>query len=354
MTIPSEQKRMVRALKDDVQERPPFWLMRQAGRYLPEYREVRKQSKNFLEFCYSPDLAVEVTLQPLRRYQLDAAIMFCDILVIPDALGQNVQFLEGEGPVLDPVRTVDAVSRLSAERLHEHLAPVYETISRLSREIPEETALIGFSGAPWTNAVYMVEGRGGTNCGVIRNWAEQAPEDFQVLIDLLVDSTSEYLIRQVESGAEIIQLFDSWAGVLSEDQFRRWSIEPTRRIVERLKQSCPGVPVIGFPRNAGPLSEAYVRETGVHGVSLDQDTDPEWIAKTLQPLCTVQGNLDNKVLVTGGEALDRAVLKILETLSGGPFIFNLGHGVLPETPPEHVGRVAELVLGWPGTGQGTG
>ncbi len=352
MTIPSHSKRMVRALNGEVLERPPFWIMRQAGRYLPEYRKVRKQSKNFLNFCFSPDLAVEVTLQPLRRYDMDAAILFCDILVIPDALGQQVQFIEGEGPILESLSSVEDVRKLSADRIHEHLAPVYETLSRLAREIPEQTALIGFAGAPWTVGVYMVEGRGGTDCSRILQWADKEPKDFQMLMDLLVKTTADYLIRQVESGAEIIQLFDSWAGVLSEDQFRRWSIEPTRRIVDRLKDSCPGVPVIGFPRNAGALAEAYVRETGVDGVSLDQNTPLDWIAETLQPLCTVQGNLDNQILITGGDELDREVVKIMKTLGNGPFIFNLGHGVLPQTPLDHVGRVAELILGWPQSSNG--
>ncbi|MBT3305434.1 MAG: uroporphyrinogen decarboxylase [Alphaproteobacteria bacterium] len=352
--MPSNSKRMIRALKGEVLERPPFWLMRQAGRYLPEYREVRKQSKNFLDFCYSPGLAVEVTLQPLRRYHMDAAIMFCDILVIPDALGQEVQFVEGEGPVLDAIRTLDEVQRLSRERIHDHLAPVYETISGLAREIPEETALIGFAGAPWTVAVYMVEGRGGTQCEQIVQWADNAPDDFQVLMDLLVDSTADYLIRQVEHGAEILQLFDSWAGVLNDEQFRRWSIEPTRKIVKRVNENCPGIPVIGFPRNVGQRAEVFVKETGVDGVSLDQDTPLDWIAETLQPLCTVQGNLDNQTLVAGGDALDREVIKILRALSGGPYVFNLGHGVLQQTPPEHVGRVAELILGWPESGNGIG
>lgn len=354
MTIPSHTKRMVRALKGEVLERPPFWLMRQAGRYLPEYREVRKQSKNFLNFCYSSDLAVEVTLQPLERYHMDAAILFCDILVVPDALGQQVRFFEGKGPILDPLRTVEDIRQLSRDRVHEHLAPVYETVSRLAQEIPKHTALIGFAGAPWTVAVYMVEGRGGTDCSRILHWANDAPDEFQVLINLLVETTANYLIRQIESGAEIIQLFDSWAGVLSEALFRRWSIEPMRRIVERLKQSCPGIPIIGFPRNVGTLAMAYAKETGVNGVSLDQDTPLDWIAETLQPICTVQGNLDNRILITGGDELDREVVKILNVLTNGPFIFNLGHGVLPETPPEHVGRVADLILGWPESGNGIG
>lgn len=350
----SDQKLMLRALKGEVLERPPFWFMRQAGRYLPEYREVRKQSKNFLDFCYSPDLTVEATLQPLRRYNMDAAILFSDILVLPDALGQKVEFREGEGPVFKPIRSVADIDSLSSDRIEDHLAPVFETVGRLTKEIPKETALIGFAGAPWTVAVYMVEGRGGTDCGRIRKWADDASDEFQKLVNLLVDTTTVYLTRQVESGAEIIQLFDSWAGILNEEQFRRWSIEPTRRIVDRLRESCPGVPVIGFPRHAGPLAERYVIDTGIDGISLDQDTSLEWIAETLQPKCTVQGNLDNQILIEGGEALDRETIGILKALSKGPFIFNLGHGVLPATPPEHVARVAELVLGWPATAKEVG
>jgi len=352
MTNPSDQKLMIRTLRGETLERPPFWLMRQAGRYLPEYRELRKNTKNFLDFCYSPDLAVEVTLQPLRRFHMDAAILFSDILVIPDALGQNVEFLEGEGPVLDPVRSLEDIKKLNPDGIADYLTPVFEILNRLSREIPEETALIGFAGSPWTIAVYMVEGRGGTDHGKVLGWAENDPEDFQVLIDMLVDATSAYLIRQIESGAEIIQLFDSWAGVLNTDQFHRWSVEPTRRIVERLHDRCPGVPVIGFPRNVGQLAADYVSKTGVDGVSLDQDIPLDWIAETLQPICTVQGNLDNTVLIAGGQELDRSTVNILKALSSGPFIFNLGHGVLPETSPDHVARVAELVRGWPRSGDG--
>ncbi|NQU62634.1 MAG: uroporphyrinogen decarboxylase [Rhodospirillales bacterium] len=349
-----KQKRMLQSLQGTVPDRPPFWLMRQAGRYLPEYRDVRKNSKNFLEFCYTPDLAVEVTLQPLRRYDMDAAIMFSDILVVPDGLGQKVEFLEGEGPVLEPIRSLDGIKKLEPNRVLDHLAPVFEAIKRLSKEIPKETALIGFAGAPWTVAVYMVEGRGGTRCETILDWAKQSPDDFQVMTDLLVETTATYLAEQVKNGAEIIQLFDSWAGVLDADEFQRWSIEPTKRIVERLRDSCPGVPVIGFPRGVGKFAERFVIGTGVDGISLDQDTPLDWIAETLQPKCTVQGNLDNQVLVAGGDALDKAVIDILKALSAGPFIFNLGHGVVPETPPEHVGRVAELVKNWPESSKGIG
>jgi len=353
MTETPKKKRMLRALAGEVADRPPFWLMRQAGRYLPEYRQLRKTAKNFLKFCYTPDLAVEVTLQPLRRYHMDAAILFSDILVVPDALGQDVAFREGEGPVLEPIRSAEGIKRLDSSRLRDHLAPVFETVRRLSREIPAETALIGFAGAPWTVAVYMVEGKGGTNCETIRAWAESAPENFQALMDILVEATSGYLQTQIEHGAEIIQIFDSWAGVLEADAFRRWVVEPTRRIVDTLRVRCPGVPIIGFPRNAGALVEDYVTLTGVDGVSLDQGVALDWIAGTLQPRCTVQGNLDNELLVKGGPELDAAIVGILEALSGGPFIFNLGHGILPATPPEHVARLAEIVRGWPAHGPGT-
>ena len=343
----TNKKRMVCALKGETFDRPPFWFMRQAGRYLPEYRDIRKKSKNFLNFCYSPDLAVEVTLQPLRRYNMDAAILFCDILVVPDALGQKVQFIDGRGPVLEPLRNISDIRQLSCENFHDHLSNVYEAVSILAKEIPKKTALIGFAGAPWTVSVYMVEGHGGTNCNRILNWASEAPNDFQILIDLLTDITGDYLIQQIKSGAEIIQIFDSWAGVLNDDNFYRWTIQPMQKIFRKLKKAYPNVPVIGFPRNVGVLTETFVKETGLDGISLDQNISVDWIAKTLQPLTTVQGNLDNQILITGGAELDLEVTKILQNLNNGPFIFNLGHGILPQTPPENVGRVAELILGWP-------
>lgn len=310
--------------------------MRQAGRYLPEYKKLRTQAKNFLDFCYTPELAVEATLQPLRRYELDAAILFSDILVIPDALGQTVAFKEGEGPVLEPIRTVEGLGQLDIGKVLGHLEPVFKTVSTLSREIPESTALIGFAGAPWTVAVYMVEGHGGTDCGTARRWAYDDPEGFGELIDILVEATSQYLNRQISEGVEAIQLFDSWAGVLSESQFRRWVIEPTIKIVQNVRKVNPDVPIIGFPRHAGVQYETYVRETGVDGVSLDSGVPLDWVKNTLQPLCTVQGNLDNQVLMAGGSALEAETDKILASLSDGPFIFNLGHGVLQWTSPDHV------------------
>jgi len=340
------EKLLIRALKGETLSRPPFWFMRQAGRYLPEYREIRKTAKNFLNFCYTPDLAVEVTLQPLRRLQADAAIMFSDILVIPDALGQDVAFREGEGPVLEPIRNVQGLADLDMGRLDDHLAPVYEVLSRLHKEIPEETALIGFAGAPWTIAIYMVEGKGGTECGLARTWAYQDPDGFGQLMDLLIKSISHYLIKQVEAGAEALQLFDSWAGVLSEQQFRRWVIEPNRQIVENVRAVHPDIPIIGFPRNAGELYEDFVRETGVNGVSLDHTVSLNWAKKKVQPLTTVQGNLDNHLLLAGGQVMEDAVTSLLSTLNEGPFVFNLGHGILPPTPPENVERVAEMIRTW--------
>ncbi len=336
-------KRLIRALNGETLDIPPIWLMRQAGRYLPEYREVRSQAENFLNFCYTPDLAVEVTHQPIRRYDFDAAIMFCDILVIPDAMGQDVAFRQGEGPVLEPVQCIDDLKALSVEPVLDHLSPVFETIRRLRAELPEDKTLIGFAGSPWTIAIYMVEGRGGTDGGTARSWAYREPETFATLIDMIVEATTNYLIAQVDNGVEVLQLFDSWSGVLSEDQFRRWSIEPTKKIVAGVRAKYPDIPIIGFPRGSGLMAAEYVRETGVSGVSLDANAPLAWARDTLQPLATLQGNLDNQLLVAGGQALDETVLRIVKTLGSGPFIFNLGHGIVPHTPPEHVARVVELV-----------
>ena len=341
-------KPLLRALKGETLSTPPFWFMRQAGRYLPEYRKIRKQSKNFLDFCYTPDLAVEVTLQPLRRYGMDGAILFSDILVVPDALGQKVEFIEGQGPVLEALDGMESLRKLSRDGLHGHLAPVYETVRTLAREIPDTTTLIGFAGAPWTVAVYMVQGRGGTDCEKIKSWATNAPDEFEQLIELLVDATADYLLEQVKNGAQVLQLFDSWAGLLEGGQFRRWIIEPNRAIVRKVHESAPDIPVIGFPRKVGDRYEEFVTETGVQGISLDSDVSVDWAARTLQKKCTVQGNLDNQLLIEGGPALDDGVKKILTALSGGPFIFNLGHGILPQTSPGNVGRVADTIKAWGG------
>ena len=339
----SSTKPFLRALRGEAVKPAPFWLMRQAGRYLPEYRELRKTAANFLDFCYTPELAIEATLQPLRRYHMDAAILFSDILVIPDGLGQSVAFREGEGPVLEALESADDFEKLDVDGVVERLEPVFRTVSGVASQLDDKTALIGFAGAPWTVALYMIEGRGGTEGGKIRNWAASRPDEFGQLIDILCEATSRYLIRQIEHGAEALQLFDSWAGLLPETGFRKWIIEPNRRIVDKIREAHPNVPIIGFPRNAGVLYRDFVRETGVNGVSIDASVPLAWAASELQSVCTVQGNLDNHILLSGGEILDSETNRILDQLSDGPFIFNLGHGVMPPTPPEHVGRVAELI-----------
>ncbi len=321
--------------------------MRQAGRYLPEYRDVRARAGGFLELCYSPEMAVEVTLQPIRRYGFDAAILFSDILVVPDALGQPVRFEEGEGPKLDPIGDAASLAHLSAEAIHDRLAPVYETVRGLSEALPKEVTLIGFAGAPWTVATYMVEGGSSRDFAKTRAWSLTDSEGFGRLIDLVTSATADYLCRQVEAGAEALQLFDSWAGVLPEDAFQRWVIEPNARIVSAVKARFPELPVIGFPRGAGVLYERYIEQTGVDAVSLDTTVPLSWAAETLQPKATLQGNLDPQVLLAGGEALDRRVREIVETLGRGPFIFNLGHGIIKETPPEHVTQLLRAVRGAP-------
>ena len=341
-------KRFLQALAGETLTPPPFWLMRQAGRYLPEYRETRTRAGSFLDLCYNPDLAVEVTLQPLRRYGFDAAIVFSDILEVPDGVRQRGSFREGEGPVLAPIRSAEDLSGLDLSGLHDHLAPVYATVKGLSTAIPAETALIGFAGAPWTVATYMIEGGGSKDFSNAKRMMWGEPALFARLMELLIEATGQYLVRQIDNGAEAIQIFDTWAGALPETEFRKWVIEPARKLVERIKTERPGVPVIGFPRGAGMLYETYVRETGVDGVSLDSSVPLDWAAEKLQPHCTVQGNLDPILVVAGGEAMDAAIDRILRTLGKGPFIFNLGHGIIPPTPPENVARLAERVKGWRG------
>jgi len=336
-------KLFLQTLNGITTDRVPFWYMRQAGRYLPEYMEKRKTAGSFLDLCYAPDFAVDVTLQPLQRYHMDAAILFSDILVIPHALGQHLEFRQGEGPVLTPVNTADKINRLSMNNFHEHLAPVYETVNRLHNEIPKTTALIGFAGAPWTVATYMVAGHGSTDQAATRAMAYQEEAVFQTLIDLLVVSTSEYLLRQIKQGAEVIQLFDTWAGNLPDDQFRKWAIEPVKKIIENIREFYPDVPIIGFPKGAGCRYPEYIKATGVTAVSIDTTMPLEWVRDHIQPLCPVQGNLDPLLLVAGGKMMENRVQDILACLGKGPFIFNLGHGIVPQTPPENVARVSEIL-----------
>lgn len=337
------QKRLLQVLSGQSSDQTPIWLMRQAGRYLPEYREVRKQAGSFLNLCYTPELAEEVTLQPIRRYGFDAAILFSDILVIPDGLGQTVGFKEGEGPVLEPITDLQGLAKLNLACVLEHLGPVYETVRRLAKSLPKETTFIGFAGAPWTVATYMVGGRGSPDQGAAKAWAYRAPEEFQKLIDLLVEATVLHLSAQVEAGVEVLQIFDTWAGSLPEPAFRRFAIEPMKRIVTALKKRYPTVPIIGFPRGAGPMTVDYVCETGIQAISLDTGLSLSWARKEVQPLTCVQGNLDPLLLVAGGEEMRNGARFILETLGDRPFIFNLGHGIVPQTPPEHVAELVEFV-----------
>jgi len=339
-------KRLLRALNKEPLDRPPFWLMRQAGRYLPEYRQTRSTAGSFLDLCYNPKFAEEVTLQPLRRYDFDAAILFADILLIPDALGQPLAYKEGEGPVLDPIRSAKELSSLSLDKLHDRLNPVYETVDRLSSSLPAHVTLIGFAGAPWTVATYMVEGKGSKDFAEIKKWAYSDPAGFQSLMDILVQSTISYLLKQVEAGAEVIQIFDTWAGVLPDDMFRKWVIAPTKQIVDGLRAVHPDLPIIGFPKGiAGNLLE-FVKGTGVTAVSLDTSTPLSWAAENIQPHVVVQGNLDPIMVVTGGQAMVDRIHEILEKMSNGPHIFNLGHGIIPQTPPENVALLAETIHAW--------
>jgi uroporphyrinogen decarboxylase len=339
----SPAKPMLRTLAGEVYGRPPIWLMRQAGRYLPEYRAIRSKVAGFLDLCFTPELAVEVTLQPIRRFGFDAAILFSDILVVPHALGRTVSFREGEGPVLTPIRSTEEISKLDVGRLDEVLAPVYETVGRLARALPPEVALIGFAGAPWTVATYMVEGGTSRDFHRTKLFMYRDPEGFGALIDRLVEASCRYLERQIAAGAEVIQLFDSWAGVLPEAEFRQWVIEPTRRIVEALRGRYPGVPIIGFPRGAGWLYPAYFVETKVTAVGLDTTVPVGTARDVLQTIGPVQGSLDPLLLVAGGEAMRRTAATLVATLAPRPFIFNLGHGIVPETPPEHVAELVALV-----------
>lgn len=340
------EKTLVRALMGEAVSPPPIWLMRQAGRYLPEYRVTRARAKNFLDLCLSPDLALEVTLQPIRRYGFDGAILFSDILVLPYALGQKVWFEDGVGPRLTPIRDLDAVADLRPELMHERLSAVFETLRRLRQELPDDTALIGFAGAPWTVASYMIEGQTSRDFATAKTWAYRAPEEFAQLIDLLVESTSAYLIAQAEAGAEVLQLFDSWAGVWPEPALRRWCLEPAAEIVRRVEAAHPQVPLILFPRGAGVLYQAFATEAGAKGLSLDTAVPLSWARDRLQASVTLQGNLDPLLLVAGGEALTEAVDDILGALAGGPFIFNLGHGITPAASLEHVESLISQVRAW--------
>ena len=334
MTLTSK-KPMLAVLSGETRTPPPVWLMRQAGRYLDEYREVRSRAKNFIDFCFSPDLAAEVTLQPIRRFGFDAAILFADILLIPIALGRKVWFVTGEGPRLEPFDPL-AFETLTPERAREVLAPVGETLRRVAPELPDETTLIGFAGAPWTVATYMVEGGGSKDRFSARVAAWQHPEAFDGMLDRIADATAEYLVMQAEAGAEVLKIFDSWAEGLPEPLFERVVIRPTKRIVDKVRAAGVTVPIIGFPRGAGAFYARYARETGVTAVALDTGMDPAWAQSMLPEGMPVQGHLDPAALRAGGAALRSETQRLLDSWSGRPHIFNLGHGITPDVPVTHV------------------
>lgn len=335
-------KPLLRALRGETVRPIPYWLMRQAGRYLPEYRALRERAGSFLDLCYTPALAAEATLQPIKRFGMDGAILFSDILLVPQALGQRLWFEPSGGPKLAAVRNDSDVRQLTLDRLDITLAPVYEAIRTITRELPAETTLLGFAGAPWTVATYMIEGGSSRDFGTILAWAAQHDGSFDAVIEKLVEATARHLAAEIAAGVEAVQLFDTWAGIVPESEFDRLVIAPTRRIVERLHREHPAVPVIGFPRGIGARYRRYAAETGVDALSLDAETALE-TARDLQKHGAVQGNLDPKLLVAGGAAFEQSVTTILDTLDGGPFVFNLGHGVVPETPIAHVARLGELI-----------
>lgn len=333
---------LVAALKGAHVPRPPIWLMRQAGRYLPEYQALRRQAPDFLRFCYSPELAVEATLQPVRRFGLDAAIVFSDILVVPDALGCRVRFEDGSGPKLEPQRDLAAIAKLRASLDLDHLAPVYETIRQVRGSLPDGVALIGFAGAPWTLAAYMVEGGSAPEFYTARAFALRQPEGFARLIERLTGAVYEHLAAQIDAGADVVQLFDSWAGILPEPEFGRWCETPARQILERLKARYPEVPVIVFPRGAGVLYQRFCKAVPADGVSLDTSVPLAWARQALEGVC-LQGNLDPAALVAGAEVACREARRIVETLADRAFVFNLGHGVLPQTDPAAVAALVDYV-----------
>ncbi|RWM77918.1 MAG: uroporphyrinogen decarboxylase [Mesorhizobium sp.] len=336
-----ENRIMLDVLRGKAAFPPPLWMMRQAGRYLPEYRETRRRAGSFLDLCYDPDLAVEVTLQPIERFGFDASILFSDILVVPHALGRDVRFEEGRGPLLTPI-SVAEIAALDGETFHVNLEPVYETVRRLRAKLPDETTLIGFCGAPWTVATYMIAGHGTSDQAPARLFAYREPAAFLQLLNVLADHSAAYLIRQIEAGADVVQIFDSWSGVLDEVSFEAFCVGPVAEIVRQVRAVYPNVPIIGFPKGAGDHYRSYRQKTGVTGLGLDW-TVPLTTAKELQCGGAVQGNLDPLRLVAGGKALADGVDAILKALGDGPLIFNLGHGITPETPIAHVEAMVKMV-----------
>ena len=333
-------KPILEILKGNRPEQIPIWLMRQAGRYLPEYRSLRSKAKDFLNLCLTPEWASEITLQPIRRFDFDAAIIFADILLVPLALGQKLEFREGEGPVLEAITNESTIASLSYDE--RKISPVFESFARVKKELPSKTSLIGFCGGLWTVACYMIDGNSKNGFAEAKIWAKEKPESLGKLINILLETSADYLSGQIKAGAEIIQIFDSWAGLLEGENFSRWVIEPTRELVKRVKAKHPHVPIIGFPREARKNYRDYIFKTGVDAVSIDQHVDLDYAKSQLQTIKPLQGNLDPAVLVKGGQEMKNAAAKILNTL-GPKHIFNLGHGVTPDVPPEHVAELVKFV-----------
>lgn len=337
------ERRIVRVLNGETLTPPPLWLMRQAGRYLPEYRETRAAAGSFLDLCYNPELATEVTLQPIRRYGFDAAILFSDILVIPDALKRNVSFNVGHGPQMDPIDP-EGIAKLSPEGVSAHLKPVIETVSRIRAALPHETTLLGFCGAPWTVATYMIAGKGTPDQAPARLFAYRYPEIFARLLDFLADVSADYLVKQIDAGADAVQIFDSWAGVLGEKEFEAYAARPVRRMIQSVRARRPQAKIIAFAKGAGLLLKDYRQKTDANAIGLDWSV-PLSFAVELQKDGAVQGNLDPMRVVAGGTSLDDGIDAILQALGQGPLIFNLGHGITPEANPDHVTQLVKRVRG---------
>ncbi|MEE2773621.1 MAG: uroporphyrinogen decarboxylase [Pseudomonadota bacterium] len=337
-------KKLIATLNGTTHTTPPIWLMRQAGRYLPEYRETRKKAGGFLDLCYNSDLATEVTLQPLRRFELDAAILFADILLVPDALGMKVWFEEGEGPRLDGISNGFNINNLkSVSDIHERLAPIYQTVKNLSSEIPKTSTLIGFAGAPWTVATYMIAGKGSKDFSESKAFMFQEEEKFNQLINIITLATVEYLSAQIEAGAEVIKIFDSWAGVLSERKMTAYVYDPIVKIASELKKRHENIPIIVFPRGVGPSYKVFAKNELFSGLAIDTSIPAAWAKKELQNSIAVQGNLDPELLPGDGSTLKEEVENLLDNLRNGPYIFNLGHGITPKARPENIQKLIDFI-----------
>jgi uroporphyrinogen decarboxylase len=338
-------KSLLNVLNGETVSPPPIWMMRQAGRYLPEYRELRAKAGSFLDLCFNPEWAAEVTLQPVRRFGFDAAILFSDILVIPYALGQDVTFSAGEGPQLPPLQDAHAIAALRSEVDQNKLAPIYETIRRVKVQLPPHVTFLGFCGAPWTVATYMIAGHGTPDQAPARLFAYREPKAFSLLIEKLVESSIAYLVAQLQAGVDAVQLFDTWAGVLPPEEFQKWCIEPAAKIVDSVRKIIPDAKIIGFPRGVSDLLPDYAAQVKVNAISVDWTANRKQLVATIDKSIALQGNLDPLALLAGGDALDRAIDAIMNDFSGRPFIFNLGHGILPPTPIAHVERMIARVRG---------